>query len=199
MGFTLFFVAGVLLAMIGLFIALTVRYRGKRIVTCPETHAPVGAKINAALAAGTWIVARPRFVITACSRWPERAGCDQACAPQVEASPDETLVRNIVAKWYGERTCVYCATPIREIGFAAVTPALLGSDSTLREWKDVAPEELPRVLASAVAVCARCELTEDFRRRFPGRVIERPATPLRGHSAVPIRHFAVEGPSEALY
>ena len=198
MGFTFFFLAGVLVAMVAVFIVLALRYRGKRIVTCPETHAPVSAEINAALAAGTWIAAQPRFVITACSRWPERAGCDQACAPQIEASPDETLVRNIVAKWYGERTCVYCAMPIHDVGFAAVAPALLGPDGTLREWKDIAIENLPQVLDKAVAVCARCELAEDFRRRFPDRVIDRPVTPLREHGVLP-GHFTVAGPSEAVY
>ena len=152
------------LVLIVVFLGLYVRYRGKRIVTCPETNAPVGAEINAALAAGTWLVTQPRFVITTCSRWPERAGCDQACAPQVEASPDETLVRNIVAKWYGERTCTYCAQPIRELGAAAVAPALLGPDGTLREWHGIAAEDLPLALASSVAVCARCEVAEDFRR-----------------------------------
>ena len=198
LGFT--FAVVVLLAMGVLFAGLYVRYRGKRIVTCPETNAPVGAEINAALAAGTWMVTQPRFVVTACSRWPERAGCDQACAPQVEASPDETLVRSIVAKWYGEHTCVYCAQPIREIGGAAVAPALLGPDGALREWKDIAPEDLPPVLASSVAVCARCELAEDFCRRFPNRVTHRPVTPLREHAALPVpRRLVVKPPSQAVY
>jgi hypothetical protein len=170
------FVAVVLLAMTTLFIALYVKYRGERVVTCPETHLPVGAEVNAALAAGTWLVSRPRYVVTACSRWPERAGCDQACVPQIDASPEETLVRSIVARWYAERTCFYCAKPIGEIG-GAVVPALLSSGGTLCEWKDVAAEELPGALADSVAVCARCELVEDFRRRFPSLIIERPAQP----------------------
>lgn len=192
--------AAFIVAFIAMFLGMYARYRGKRIVTCPETNAPVGAEINAALAAGTWMVTQPRFVVTACSRWPERAGCDQACAPQVEASPDETLVRSIVAKWYGERTCVYCAQPIREIGGAAVTPALLGPDGALREWNDVAAENLPLVLTNAAAVCARCELAEDFRRRFLDRVTDRPITPLRKHAALPVpRRLVVEPGSEAVY
>lgn len=197
-GFTV--AAAVLLAMIVTFVVLSARYRGKRIVTCPETHLPVSAEINAPLAAGTWLVTQPRFVVTACSRWPERAGCDQACAPQVEASPEETLVRNIVAKWYGEHGCVHCAQPIGGIGGAAVAPALLGPNGDLREWTDIAPEDLPQVLANSVAICARCELAEDFRRRFPNRVTDRPSTPLRQHAAAPrSRHLVVEPPSQAVY
>lgn len=197
-GIAFMFATAVLLAMVVAFIELYAHYRGKRIVTCPETNAPAGAKINAALAAGTWLVTQPRFVVTACSRWPERAGCDQACAPQVEASPEETLVRSIVGKWYGARNCTYCSQPIREIGGAAVAPALLGPDGELRAWKDIAPEDLPHVLASSVAVCARCELAEDFRRRFLDRVTERPITALRGQGALRVpRH--VESPSQAVY
>jgi hypothetical protein len=173
---TIIFISLVLLAMAGVFITHYVRYRGKRIVTCPETQTPVGAEVNAALAAGTWIVSRPRYVVTACSRWPERAGCDQACAPQIETSPEETLVRNIVAHWYEERTCVYCKKPIRELG-GAVVPALLSLSGELCEWKDVAAEKLPSTLAQSVAVCARCELVEDFRRRNPNLVLNGTARP----------------------
>ncbi len=199
-GITTLFAIAVLLTLTALFIGLYVRYRGKRIVTCPETNAPVGAKINAVLAAGTWLVTQPRFVVTACSRWPERVGCDQACAPQVEASPEETLVRSIVAKWYGEHTCTYCAQPIGEISGAAVAPALLGPDGTLRAWNDIAPEDLPQILARSAAVCARCDLAEDFRRRFPERVTERANTPLREHGAVAVpQRFVVEPGSQAVY
>ena len=191
-------IAFALLVMIASFTALYLRYRGKRVVTCPETNAPVGAEINAALAASTWLVTQPRFVITACSRWPERAGCDQACAPQVEQSPDETRVQSIAAKWYRQHRCIYCAQPIDEVGGAAVVPALLIPDGQLREWRDVAPQNLPQVLASSDAVCARCELAEDFRRRFPNRVIDRPVSPLREHGTLPRRHV-IEPSSQAVY
>jgi len=168
-------IAVVLVSMIASFIALYVRYRGKRIVTCPETHEAVSTEINAALAAGTWLVTQPRFVVTACSRWPERAGCDQACAPQIEADAEGTRVRDIVTHWYTERTCVYCAKPIEDL-VGATGPGLLNADGELYEWSDIAAEDLPRTLANSVAVCARCELAEDFRRRFPNRVIDRAAT-----------------------
>ena len=183
-GIGFFFAAAGLIAMTVAFIGLYVRYRGKRIVTCPETRLPVGAEINAALAAGTWLVTQPRFVITACSRWPERAGCDQACAPQIEAAPEETRVRNIVADWYGQRTCVYCTRPIREIG-GLVVPALRTPEGELREWKDVAAEDLPRLLEHSFAVCASCELTEDFRRRNPSLVIDRPHAAPPHHTLAP--------------
>jgi len=188
-GIGLGIIIGLLATMIVVFVALYLRYRGGRVVTCPETRSPVGAKINAALAAGTWIVSRPRFVITTCTRWPERAGCDQACAPQIEASPEETLVRNIVGRWYAERMCNYCAKPIREIG-GAVLPGLR-IDGELHEWKDIAPQDLPRVLEQSAAVCARCDLVEDFRMRHPELVTTRPVAPAR--------HLGIAEASQAVY
>lgn len=187
-------IALVALGFAAAFTALYVRFRGKRIVTCPETHQPVATKVNAALAAGSWIVTQPRFVVTACSRWPERAGCDQACAPQIEADPQATLARNIVAKWYAERTCAYCSRDISDIR-GAVVPALLTADGSLREWKDVATEELPHVLENAVAVCATCELVEDFRRRFPDRILERQGAVRRPHEP----HLVVAEGTRAVY
>ena len=196
-GIALAFAALLLVAMTIVFAGLYVRYRGKRIVTCPETNLPVSTEIDAALAVRTWIAAQPRFVVTACSRWPEHAGCAQACALQIEASPEETLVRTIVTRWYAERNCVYCAKPIAEIG-GFVSPALLTSDGELCEWADVAADDLPRFLANSVAVCATCELAEDFRRRFPERVSDRGATPLRKPIAIEPQH-TVEASSSAVY
>ena len=106
----------------------------------------------------------------------------------------------IAAKWYGQRTCTYCAQPIPEIGGAAIAPALRGPDGVLHEWNDIAPEDLPQILASSVAVCARCELAEDFRRRFPNRVTERASTPLRERGALAgPRRLVVEPGSRAVY
>ena len=144
--------------------------RDKRIVTCPETHNPVGLRVN------------HRYVVTACTRWPERADCDQCCALQVKAWPEETLVRNIVTKWYHERDCAYCGKPIQTVGGAAVVPALRSPDGALQEWRDVAPEKLPALLQTCVAVCARCELAESFRRDFPQLVTDRTETPLRNRA-----------------
>lgn len=141
--------------------------RDKRIVTCPETHRPVGVRVN------------HRYVVTTCTRWPEREGCDQACAAEVKASPDETLVNTIVTRWYRERDCVYCGKPIDAISGSAVVPALRSPDGALREWRDVSPDELPDLLSTSAAVCARCELAESFRRDFPGLVTDRADTPLR--------------------
>jgi|GEM_PF-2252664 len=152
-------------------------YRGKRIVVCPETHEPVGAEIGAVRAAAARLVGDQHVVITSCTRWPERAGCDQACAPDIAASPRETLVTDIVTRWYARTACVLCGKPIHDLG-GAIVPALRNGAGAVTPWSDVPPEELPSLLSTAVAVCASCELVEDFRRVHPELVVERPRTPV---------------------
>jgi len=59
-------------------------YRGARTVNCPETHAPVSVRFNALRAAITGLSDKPKVSLASCTRWPERAGCDQACIPDAE-------------------------------------------------------------------------------------------------------------------
>ncbi|HET7712891.1 MAG TPA: hypothetical protein VFL80_13245 [Thermoanaerobaculia bacterium] len=172
-------VAGaVVLLLLGVGVAWYRMYRGTRILICPETQMPVGASVKAFTAARTNYGGNPRIVIASCSRWPERAGCDQACAPQVAASPDETLVKTIVTRWYQRHLCASCGGAIADIG-GSVRPGLRGVDGTIREWSQIAPENLPEMLASSLPLCARCDLAEDFRQRFPELVVDREETPLR--------------------
>ena len=142
------------------------RFRGKRIVVCPETQQPVCTEIGAMRAAAG------RVVITSCTRWPGKADCDQACAPAIAASPRETLVTSIVTRWYASHVCILCGKNIDDLGGAIVPALRLGE--TIRPWSDVPAEELPVLLSSAVAVCASCELAENFRRAHPKLVIDRP-------------------------
>lgn len=169
---------------------LALRYRGKRIVECPETRQPVATEIGAVRAAAARIIGESQVVITSCSRWPERAGCDQACAPAIAASPRETLVTDIVTRWYAERACVLCGKHIQELG-GAIVPALRKGGGIITPWSDIPAEELPSLLSSAVAVCASCELAENFRRVHPELVIERPRP--QSHTET------LPSPSSALY
>jgi hypothetical protein len=159
-------IAAALIAMTVWFFVNFARYHGDRVITCPETDAPVGVKIDAVTAARTALLKRPQYVVTGCTRWPEREGCNQACVPQIESSPDATLVRNLVADWYQGKRCVYCRKPIDEIT-GRIVPALRTTDGVLHDWDSIAPDELPSLLNAAAAVCANCELAEDFRLRFP--------------------------------
>ena len=52
-------------------------YRGKRLVTCPETLRNVAVDV-AARKAATWaFVGEPALRLDQCSRWPERRDCGQ--------------------------------------------------------------------------------------------------------------------------
>ena len=74
------------------------RFRGERVITCPENLRPAGVTVEAGRA-----VTLGSFRLADCSRWPERAGCGQQCLAQIAESPEACLVRNILAQWYGGR------------------------------------------------------------------------------------------------
>ena len=54
-------------------------FRGKRLVTCPETHKPEAVDVNASEAALGVFFVEPTLRLKECSRWPERQGCGQEC------------------------------------------------------------------------------------------------------------------------
>lgn len=165
------------------------RYRGKRIVVCPETQKAVGAEIGAIRAAASRLIGDDRVVITSCSRWPEKADCDQACAPAIAASPQETLVTDVVTRWYATHVCALCGKLTEDLG-GAIVPALRFGETT-RPWNEVPAEELPAVLGRAVAICASCDLAESFRRVHPKLVTDRVRPPLMADR--------IPNPSRAIY
>ena len=64
-------------------------YRDSRAVNCPETHSLVAVRFKAFRAAFTGMSGKPKLSLADCSRWPERASCDQACIPDaVKAVPE---------------------------------------------------------------------------------------------------------------
>ena len=73
-------------------------YRGTRTVNCPETHAPVSVRINALRAAITGLSGKPKVSLASCTRWPERAGCDQACIPDAERAIPEPKATTAVRR-----------------------------------------------------------------------------------------------------
>jgi hypothetical protein len=156
------------------------RFRGTRVITCPENLEPAAVRVDA-LQAAKWqaIAGETSLRLTTCSRWPEMQGCGQECLSQIEAAPEQCLVRNIVARWYTGKHCVYCGEGVGEIVWHERPPALRAPDKTSREWKEIAPEQLPVVFATYQPVCWKCHVLESFRREHPDLVVERrhPAEP----------------------
>jgi hypothetical protein len=174
------YVAGALAVLAILYFVLRpfarayLRYRGTRVIMCPEACKPAAVWVDAAHAAGTAIVGRPRLRLKDCSRWPERAGCDQSCLSQVETAPHGCLVRTLLAEWYRKQKCVFCGRPLGEAHWVEHRPALLNADGRTLEWSEVPPETIPDVLATHQPVCWDCHIAETFRCQHPELVVDRP-------------------------
>ncbi len=161
------------------------KFRGKRLVTCPETHRTAAVEVDAkglakeiGLHGATFgqshlVETEQMLRLSKCSRWPEREDCPQGCLLQIEAAPEQCLVRHIVDQWYAERPCVFCQRPIREIDWLEQRPALLTPDHQTVEWNQIPPEKLPEVFQTYSPVCWSCHVAERFRREHPDRVVDR--------------------------
>ena len=143
------------------------KYRGQRVITCPENQKPAGVVVDARHAAETALGKSPELRLSSCSRWPERAGCGQQCLSQIAASPEDCLVRNILTKWYEGKTCAYCGQPIGEIDWAGRKPALLRADGVSVEWSEVPADKLYETLAAASPVCFACHMANKLVREHP--------------------------------
>ena len=84
------------------------RYRGVRLIVCPETFQPAAVKVDARRAA--------KLRLDACSRWPDREGCDQACLAQIESSPEKSALETIVDGWFLGKRCYFCRHTIADSG-----------------------------------------------------------------------------------
>jgi hypothetical protein len=151
-----------------------VKFRGKRVITCPETRTPVGVKVDVKHAASTAAFSRRTDLrLTSCSRWPERQDCDQDCVLQVRMAPRDTLVRTILAQYYKGKKCVFCGRSFAEVNLFDHKPALLNLEGITLESTEVSPERLPDVLATHKPVCWNCHVSETFRREFSDLVVDR--------------------------
>jgi hypothetical protein len=148
-------------------------YRGKRIITCPETHKPAAVDVAAGEAALGAFLFEPTLRLKECSRWPERENCGQECLQQIEVNPENCLVWNIVSKWYEDKNCVFCHKTFGGLHHLDHAPALLSPDHKTVEWKDVRPEQLPEVFATHKPVCWNCHVAQTFRRLHPELVTDR--------------------------
>lgn len=151
------------------------RYRGKRLVICPETQKAAAVELDAAYLAIASALGGANLLLRDCSRWAERERCGQPCLAQIATAPEDCLVRKLVGTWYAGRSCVYCGTPIPGIDWLEHKPALRDPRGRTVQWSDVPPEKLPDVLAKFQPVCWNCHIAETFRREHPQLVVDRPA------------------------
>ncbi|HSP94518.1 MAG TPA: hypothetical protein VLU06_08195 [Thermoanaerobaculia bacterium] len=153
------------------------RYRGKRVVTCPETKQTVAVEVKAARAALSGAFDDPDLQLSSCTRWPERQDCGQECVAQIEAAPDGCLVRERLAAWYKDSRCALCGRTLGEIRWTDRKPGLLTPELKTLDWSEVVSEELPTILATHKPICWNCHVAESFLRRYPDRVVKDPRKP----------------------
>jgi hypothetical protein len=151
------------------------KFRGKRVVTCPETGKPVGVDVDAVHAAATAALGGGADLrLKDCTRWPERETCGQECLSQIEAAPEDCAVRKILRTWYAGKACVLCRANIGEIRWTDHKPAFLSIGATPLAWQDVRPEDLNAVLATHRPICFDCYVAESFRLKHRDLVVDDP-------------------------
>ena len=157
-------------------VRLYAKYRGKRLIVCPETHECAAVNVDAIHTAVSGAFDTPDLRLSSCTRWPERAGCGQECLQQIEESPEGCLVKNILTRWFDGKVCAFCQQPIGEIHWIDYKPAILAPDGKSIEWGDLRPERIPALLEHARPVCFNCHIAETFRREHPELVTDRDFT-----------------------
>jgi len=183
---TMLVVIAVLALGVGLFVFRAIpgirayfEYRGKRLITCPETHKTEAVEVAAGEAGVGAFLTEPTLRLKECSRWPERQDCGQECLQQIEVDPENCLVWNIVSKWYEGKKCVLCHKTFGELSHLDHPPGLIGPDHKSVEWRELRPEQLPEVFSTHRPVCWNCHVAETFRRLHPELVVDREAEPKR--------------------
>jgi hypothetical protein len=165
------------LVVVGLRRALRtyLKFRGKRLVSCPETHQAAAVRVAAGKAALEATVGNQELRLSECSRWPERGNCPQGCLAQIEEAPKACLVWTIISRWYQGQKCVYCRKPFGEIHWHDHPPALVDNERRTVQWDEIRAEKLQEALGTHFPVCWNCHIAEAFRREHPELVVDRPA------------------------
>lgn len=155
------------------------KFRGQRIVSCPETHEAAGVRVAAGGAALEAAIGEETPRISECSRWPEREYCGQQCLEQIEETPKACLVTTIVTRWYQGKECAYCHKPFADVKWDTHKPALVSAEGKTVQWNEVPVEKLQETMKTHLPVCWDCHVAETFRRVHPELVVDRTEDPLR--------------------
>lgn len=180
-------IAGIVAAVIGLVFGLDAlfrrvsaaargyaRFRGKACVTCPESKQAVGVTVDVRHLASTTLLGRPDMRLAECARWPERQSCGQECLGQLEAAPENCLVRNILTRWYHGKTCSFCRRSFGVIHWHDHKPAVLIPEKRTVEWNEIPVAQVWELLRTGLPVCWNCHIAETFRREHPDLIVDRP-------------------------
>ena len=150
------------------------RYRGPKIVTCPETGRPAIVEVEALHASLTSTFGPPDIRLENCWRWPIKEQCGQECLASLDVAPGQCLVSGVLMRWYLGRKCVYCGKPFEELHWIDHKPALLSPEGSLVRWSGVSIENLSNVLNTHQPVCWNCYIAQSFWKDHPDLVVYRP-------------------------
>jgi hypothetical protein len=150
------------------------RYRGTRIVTCPETGRPAIVEVDALHASLTSTVGPPDIRLENCWRWPLKQQCGQECLANLDVAPGKCLVSGVLTRWYRGKDCVYCGKSFEELQWIDHKPALLSPEGELIRWQGVSVDNVPTVMETHLPVCWDCYIAQSFRLEHPDLVTYRP-------------------------
>jgi hypothetical protein len=168
---------GVLFIFVRRLTAAWLKYRGTRVVVCPENREMVAVQVDAGHAVLSASQGRPDLRLESCTRWPEKSGCGQECLGQIESAPGACLLRNILADWYQGKACAVCRREFHSLHWHDHKPGLVAPNGDILAWDAFRPEQVLDVLATHRPVCWDCRVAEGFRRAHPELVTDRPAPP----------------------
>lgn len=80
-------------------------FRGRRVIACPENRRAAAVTVDR-WAALRMLYEPAHLRLANCSRWPEKAGCDQQCLAEIERDPRASRVDELMASWYAGKACV---------------------------------------------------------------------------------------------
>jgi hypothetical protein len=149
------------------------KYRGKRVITCPETRKPAGIEVDVVHAALTAGLGDLDLRLGSCSRWPERQDCGQECLIQVKLAPQDCLLRNIIIDWYADKSCDSCGRKFGELHLFDHAPALRSPEGKTVIWSEVAAESVPELLTTHSPVCWDCYILQTLWREHPHLIVDR--------------------------
>jgi hypothetical protein len=92
------------------------------------------------------------------------------------ASADGPVTFAVLRQWYEGKSCCVCQRAIGPLHHSGPQPALKSPESEGHEiltWKDIPPAHRRAALATHAAVCASCQIAEDFRKQYPDLVTDR--------------------------
>jgi len=156
------------------FVRSSSRYRGSRVITCPETKAPAVVEVDWLHASLTSTVGAPDIRLENCSRWPLKRECGQECLTELDVAPEQCLVSGVLMRWYRGRNCVYCNSSFQEVHWLDHRPALQSPDRKLLSWNEVNVDQLENVLETHSPVCWNCYIVQSFSLDHPDLVVFRP-------------------------